>query len=342
MTPLKRRIAIRCALLLVAGFSLYLLAPSILRTFSSFPQLRGVDPAWLALAVFFEATAYLALWSLQRIALRTPSWFAVGTSQLAAGSAGNVVPGGGAAASAVQYGLLVRSGVPGATVASGLAAAWAATAATALALPVIASLAAIGGVVAPDGLRRVAYVGGAAFVLLAIVAAVAIVWDRPLRLVGHWARAAAGLVHRGDRLADLPERLLHQRDDVRRALAARPVLALLSALGRWGFDYVALVCVLEALGLDAEPTLVLLAYSATILLAMIPLTPGGLGFVEAGLASLLVLAGVDAADAAVATLAYRLVSFWLPLPCGAVAYVLARRRYPDPSASASSATSSPS
>ena len=52
---------------------------------------------------------------------------------------------------------------------------------------------------------------------------------------------------------------------------------------------------------------------------------------EAGLVGLLALAGVDAGTAAVATLGYRLVSYWLPLPAGLVAYVLARRhRWPGP------------
>ena len=66
---------------------------------------------------------------------------------------------------------------------------------------------------------------------------------------------------------------------------------------------------------------------ASALLGMIPLTPGGLGFVEAGLTGLLVLTGISAGDAAAATLAYRLVSYWLPLPAGVVAWILARRRY---------------
>jgi uncharacterized protein (TIRG00374 family) len=70
---------------------------------------------------------------------------------------------------------------------------------------------------------------------------------------------------------------------------------------------------------------VLLAYTASQLLAMVPLTPGGLGFVEAGLTGLLALAGVNAGDAAVATLAYRLVSYWLPLPAGAGAALLHRQ-----------------
>jgi hypothetical protein len=72
---------------------------------------------------------------------------------------------------------------------------------------------------------------------------------------------------------------------------------------------------------------VLLAYIGGALLALIPVTPGGLGFVEAGLTGLLVLAGVSAGDAAAATLAYRLVSYWLPLPAGLVGYGLGRHRY---------------
>jgi len=56
-------------------------------------------------------------------------------------------------------------------------------------------------------------------------------------------------------------------------------------------------------------------------------TPGGLGVVEAGMTGALALAGVPAAAATVATLAYRLASYWLPLPAGAVAYAVHRRRY---------------
>ena len=61
----------------------------------------------------------------------------------------------------------------------------------------------------------------------------------------------------------------------------------------------------------------------------LPLTPGGLGFVEAGLTGTLALAGVGAGAAVVATLAYRLVSFWLPIPAGGVAAVIHKRRFGD-------------
>jgi uncharacterized protein (TIRG00374 family) len=115
-----------------------------------------------------------------------------------------------------------------------------------------------------------------------------------------------------------------------------PVLGALAALGKWGFDYLVLISVLQALDVRPEPSLVLLAYAAAALLALIPLTPGGLGFVEAGLTGLLVVAGIGAGEAAAATLAYRLVSYWLPLPVGLVAYWLGRRAFPAATAPAPS------
>ena len=60
---------------------------------------------------------------------------------------------------------------------------------------------------------------------------------------------------------------------------------------------------------------------------MIPATPGGLGLVEASLTGLLVLAQVDASQAVLATLTYRLASYWTPLIAGPIAYGLFRLRY---------------
>src|SRR4051794_842673 len=187
---MRRRIIVRAVLLIATAVSVYMLAPSLLEVFSSWPKLRGANPWWFAGAVAFEALSYVSLWTLQRVALRTRSWFAIGTSQLAAGAAGSVIPGGGATATAIQYGILVRSGIPSGRVAAGLAASWATTTATVFALPVVAALAAIGGTQAPKGLRQVTYVGAGAFAFLAVCGATAFLWDRPLRLVGcavRWA-----------------------------------------------------------------------------------------------------------------------------------------------------------
>lgn len=323
----ERKILTRVLLLCITAISLYLLAPSLLQVFSSWTQLRSLSPYWIVPAVVVEAASFASLWALQRVALRTKNWFAVGTSQLSANAAGSIIPGGGAAAAAVQFGILVRAGVPGANVASGLAATWAATTAALFAIPVVGAVAAIFGTAAPRGLRDVAYLGAGAFAVIAILAVVAFAWNEPLRLVGCGVRGAAGWVKQGHRFADLPERLLRQRDQIRVAFTEQPVVAVLATIGKWAFDYLALVFVLAALDVRPQPALVLLAYGAAQILSLIPATPGGLGFVEAGLVGLLALAGVNAGDAAVATLGYRLISYWLPLPAGLVAYLLAKRRH---------------
>jgi uncharacterized protein (TIRG00374 family) len=81
---------------------------------------------------------------------------------------------------------------------------------------------------------------------------------------------------------------------------------------------------LRALDSLPRPGLVLLAFCAAQVLAQIPITPGGLGFVEAGLTATLTRAGVPAGTAVVATFAYRLFSYWLQLPLGLVGLALQR------------------
>jgi uncharacterized protein (TIRG00374 family) len=72
--------------------------------------------------------------------------------------------------------------------------------------------------------------------------------------------------------------------------------------------------------------LVLLAYAPAQIIALVLITPGSLGIVEGSLSGLLMLAGMNG-EAILATLAYRLASYWLPLLAGAVAYPLYRSRY---------------
>ena len=127
----------------------------------------------------------------------------------------------------------------------------------------------------------------------------------------------------GPKAADL----VHQRDVMIDALGARWEVALAAAVGNWGLDYLALVACLYAVGATPRLSLILLAYGAAAVLSMIPITPGGLGFVEAGLTAALIAAGVNGDAAVLATLAYRLVSYWLPIPAGLVATILFRRRY---------------
>jgi len=69
----------------------------------------------------------------------------------------------------------------------------------------------------------------------------------------------------------------------------------------------------------------LAAFALVRLLAAVPITPGGLGVVELGLAAALVLAGGDRAQVVAAVLVFRVLTFLLPIPIGAVTYWLWRR-----------------
>src|SRR5262249_5171869 len=90
--------------------------------------------------------------------------------------------------------------------------------------------------------------------------------------------------------ASMAARLLAARNVVRGALSTSWQTALPAPLGNQLFDFLALEMSLLAVGAHVNVALVLLAYVAAAALAMIPFTPGGLGFVEAGLTGVLTLA----------------------------------------------------
>jgi uncharacterized membrane protein YbhN (UPF0104 family) len=78
-------------------------------------------------------------------------------------------------------------------------------------------------------------------------------------------------------------------------------------------------------------TLVLMGYLIGQLGGLLPL-PGGLGGIDGGLLGALVVYGLPATTATMATaiLAYRVILFWLPLLLGATAFVSLRRGLQNP------------
>lgn len=327
MTALVRR----GLLLALAGVSLYLLAPTLIEVFSSAPQLTEIRPLWFLPMVLFEAGSLACMAHLQRICLDAPHFGPVLSSQLAGNAFGRVVPGGGAAGAALQYSMLVQAGETGGRAASALTAANLLMFAVLLALPVLALPAILLGLPVSRGLEQAAFVGAGGFVLVAGAGTVLFATTGPvLWVVERIERVYNRLFRSHEPLEGLPALVVEERDLILRTVGARWREALLVSVGRWALDFGVLLTALAAVGAEPSPSLVLLAYAGAQLLSQIPITPGGLGFVEAGLVGLLALAGVGAANATLATLAYRLVSYWLPLPVGAAAAVVHRRRHAVP------------
>jgi uncharacterized protein (TIRG00374 family) len=76
---------------------------------------------------------------------------------------------------------------------------------------------------------------------------------------------------------------------------------------------ICLFMVLRSCGIDLEFPKVLLIYIGGSAIGAIAPTPGGLGAVEAALVAGLTSFGVDSSQALLATLTYRLITFWLPI-----------------------------
>jgi uncharacterized protein (TIRG00374 family) len=325
---LSRRIVLHVVALLATAIGLYFVWPKLLEVFSQWPQLTQIHWWWFVVMIAAEVASLVSLWALLRLTLHVPGWFRVSAPQLAGNAFSRIVPGGAAAGGALQYDMLRWSGLDGAQVATGLATASLIGTATLTALPVLALPAMLAGVPIARGLRTAALLGLGVFVVMVLAGALLLTLDGPLRFAARCLQRVRNAVfRRRPPITNLPDRLITARDLLRHVLGRSWHKAILAAAGNWLLDFLALMAAVAATGARPRPSLVLLAYVVAAVLGMIPITPGGLGFVEAGLASTLVLAGVPSGQAALATLAYRLVSYWLPLPAGVIAYGLHRRRY---------------
>lgn len=319
----------RALFLLVSLLTLYGLFPRIADVLSTAPELRQISLEWFAVMAVLMAGSFLCSWALIRCALPQVSWFVAGTAQLVSNAVTKVIPAGAAMGGAVLYRMLSVTGVDKGTAGSTLAATSLISTGTLCALPVVAVMLAFFGAPIPRGLLLVAWGGGILFLLLFGIGFVLVTTNQPLLTVGRWVERASRWVAAKRHWDSHPraETFLEQRDRVISALGPRWKQALAASVGNWTLDYLALVAALRAVGASPRLSAVLLAYGAAAVLTMIPLTPGGLGFVEGGLVACLTLAGVQVDEALLATLAFRLFSYWLPLPAGLIGYLAFRRRF---------------
>jgi uncharacterized protein (TIRG00374 family) len=327
-----KKVVKRAVVVAVAGAAIYLVLPKLLAVLGSWPRLSTLNPIWFTVALAAELISFTCNFALQRLALRTRDWFAVVTAGLAGNAVTDSLPGGDAAGAAVQFSMLTTAGFDTDTAVGGLTAFSLLGVGGLLALPLFALPAILAGVPASPGLVHTALLGIAGFAAFAILGLIILRTDWPLAAVGRAAQRLRNWVTRGRRppVSGLDKRLLDERDAIRAVLGKEWWQAVLLTAGRLGFDFGCLLAALRATGANPRPSLVLLAYSAAGIVALLPLTPGGLGIVEASLGGLLVLAGVGAGYAVLATLAYRIASYWLPLLAGPPAYLLFRHRYGPP------------
>ena len=97
-------------------------------------------------------------------------------------------------------------------------------------------------------------------------------------------------------------------------------LAVLGAAGFWAFNIGVLWASFHSLGIHVPLAVVVQGFFLGMVANLFPLAPAGVGAVDAGMIGAFVLFGLPEETVFPAILIFRLVSFWMPIPPGVVAF----------------------
>lgn len=316
--PLRRVLRIAVVVLVVE----YLLVPQIAGARHSWHLLLGAQPVWLVAAGLLEVAslaAYAALTQQLLPAATRPSYGRVLRIDLSTLAVSHLVPAGSAVGAGLGYQLLTDSGVSGVDAVSAKGTQ-AVGSAVVLNVVLWASLAAsivlhgfspVYGPVALAGLVLLSVAAALLFALRKHEAQVA-------RLLGGWLGRLPLLSSEGVCAGVISAaRYLREFASDRRRLVLTTVLAA----ANWLLDAAALWACVRAFGHTLGPDGLLVPYGIANVLAALPFTPGGLGIVEAFVIPALVGFTVPRGIAILGVLAWRAMSFFLPIPVGLAAYL---------------------
>jgi len=307
---------------LVVWFFVLPLIPGLRQAAS---DLSTVNPWLLALGLVLQLSALFCYSLLTRAALgdsgRSISRLGLFRIQLSTKALSNIVPGGSAAGSALGYRLMTLSGVQGGDAGFALATAG-------LGSAVILNLILWVGLIVSIPLRGVNPLYGTAAVAGVVIMGVAAMLvfglmegaTRAERILRWFARkfgfnedrAGAAVRQVGGRLEDLA--------------ADRQLMVRVAgwAAANWLLDAASLWVFLRAFGSSVSPDALIIAFGLANVVAVIPVTPGGLGIIEGVLIPTLVGFGMSRSEATLGVISYRFAQYWLPMPLGALMYATLR------------------
>lgn len=284
---------------------------------------RRINPWMLAAATLAQLASLGAQIQLMQVVLpahHRPRFATMARVEAAATAVSHTVPGGTAAGTAVSYRLLTQDlRLPGAEVGFALAVRGIGSA---VVLNVILWLALV--VSVPVSGFQPGY-SIAAVLGVALIGGLGLAVWLLIRLGDRAERSLARILARIPkvepeqatrflrRIAEQLQRLLQDRRLAAAAAAWASMYWLLNAASLWVF--------LAGVGYPVRLDELLVAYGVANVLAALPITPRGLGIVEGVLIPSMVGFGVPLAAATAAVIAWRLVSFWLPIPLGGLAYL---------------------
>ncbi len=328
ISPKNKRLRTAISLLIgliIMGAVFFFLFPQLGNYGQAFEKLQSISPVWIALLVA-AGLLNIALYPFTAIAaIPHLSYRHAFVNRQAGFLVSNVIPGGGAVAVGTQYAILARYGVPAPAAAAAVSADAVWTYLLTLSFPMIGV---VGLVI--EGRSTAGFMTGAIIGLVVVIISV-IAISLILRSESG-ARKVARVVQKPinrvmkvfkKTAPDMTEKLVEFHHEASELVGRRwhwltitNVIAQLTPF---------LVLLFALAGLDQFPQPLSLieifaAYSIALLLTSFPITPGGLGTVDAALVALLVAFGVDSSIAVVADLIWRLVWFLPQLLVGLGAF----------------------
>jgi uncharacterized membrane protein YbhN (UPF0104 family) len=287
--------------LLAFVFVIYFSAVTLIPGFrNAAGTLIDVNPLLIALGLALEMLALYCYTLLTRAALG-PAGLIVSRGrlfriQMSTKALSSIVPGGSAAGNALGYRLLTLSGVPGPDAGFALATAGVVSAVT---LNIIFW----GSLIISIPIRGV----NPGYALAAVVGVI---------LMLLFAVLVFGLMEGATRAAARLNDLTSDRQLLFRVTTWAMLNWLLDAAALWVF--------IRAYGHSTDIDALLVAFGLVNVLAVVPITPGGLGIIDGGLPLALVGFGVPKATAALGVATYRLAQFFFPIVLGGIMYASLR------------------
>jgi uncharacterized protein (TIRG00374 family) len=276
----------------------------------------------LVLSVLLNTATYGPPWVA---ALPGLSYWHATRATLASTALSSVVPGGAAVGMASSFAMLKAWGFSGRPVGLAVVVTSLWNQLVILGIPIVA----LAGVVAEGGRNRtlelVAVIALAVFVLIVVGFAIGLSSERLARRVGDRAARlvswAKGIFHKAP-VKWRGESFVRFRDETIDLIRKRWWFLTLTTLAGHLTVFIVLLVSVRAVGIPRAEVTIVEAFAAWALarvLGSIPITPGGVGFVELGLTGVLVAFGASNAEAVAATLIYRFLTIVPTLVFGLIA-----------------------
>jgi uncharacterized protein (TIRG00374 family) len=302
----------------------YLVLPQIAGTRKALHLLSTIQVGWVIAGIVLESLSLVCYSLLTRSVFpdQRPRLTWLLRSDLTALGASHLLPGGVASSTTLRYRLLQESGVPAQDTAVGMAFQGVGSTLVLAAMLWVALLVSI----PLQGFHPV-------YVTAAIIGAIIIAGT----FLAIYLRSPAegpptGLPHAV--LERVPRRFRSRAESgfdasavhLRRLLADRRGLRISAtwSVGNWGLDAASLWVFVAAYGHRVNLDGLFVAYALANLLAVLPISPGGIGVIEGVLIPSLVGFGTPRAVAVLGVVSWRLFNFWAPIPVAGVLYTSLR------------------